>query len=101
MSMSSVQLLGLFAAVFSALLASLALVVLSVSAYRRSRHRSFTSAAVGFGLVTIGLSIEIVYQLFVRGPYLLGGGEVVGLQTAERFVVAAGLLVLLYSIVRY
>jgi hypothetical protein len=101
MSMSSVQLLGLSAAVLAALLASLALVVLSVSAYRRSQRRSFTSAALGFGLVTVGLSIEIVYQLFVKGPYVLSGGEIVGLQTAERFVVAAGLVLLLYSIVRY
>lgn len=99
--MSLTQLLGLSAAVLAGLVASLALVVLSVSAYRRNRHRSFTSAALGFGLITVGLSIEIAYQLFVRGPYFLSGGEIIGLQTVERFVIAAGLLTLLYSIVRY
>jgi hypothetical protein len=78
-----------------------ALAVLSVSAYRRNRRRAFVSGALGFGLVAIGTSIEIAYALFVRGPYYLSGGEIVGLQTIERLVIAAGLLALFYSIVRY
>lgn len=75
--------------------------VLSVLAYRREQHRRFVGAIIGFGLISAGMMIEIVYQLWIESPYYLIGLELIQLQLIEKLVVAAGLFALIYSLVRY
>lgn len=99
--LSSAELIGLSVAAIIVVIANMALVVIRFLSYKRTRRRAFMSATLGFGLIAIGVSIEVAYEIVVTGPYYLLSTEIVRLQAVERFVIAAGLLVLLYSIVRY
>lgn len=75
---------------------------LSYYAYRANRHsRSFRSATVGFGLLTLGMAVEPVYQMGIRGDYNLGGRELLALQTIEGVLLGVGLGMLFYSIYRH
>lgn len=75
---------------------------LSLLAYRRDPGtRSFALAAGGFGAVTVGVLVEAIYEIGVRGSYELGGRELLGLHTVEGLLVGLGLAVLFYSIQRY
>lgn len=77
------------------------LMVLSLLAYRREQHRTFVWAILGFGLISVGSVIELVYQLWIKSPYYLSGMELIQLQAIEKLVIAAGLFMLIYSLVRH
>jgi len=80
---------------------TLGLVLTGLSCYAYStggRRRSFRNATVGFGLLTLGMAVEPIYQFGVRGDYHLGGRELLALQTVEGLLLAAGLGMLFYSI---
>ena len=78
-----------------------AFVVLSYLAARRRRRRSYRIATVGFGFVVLGGLVEPVYQLSVRGDYVLTRDELLLLQSGETFTLAIGLGVLFYAITRH
>ncbi|WP_160134794.1 DUF7521 family protein [Halococcus salsus] len=82
-------------------LAGSVLATISYLAYRRERDRSFQFAALGFGLVTAGNLVIVVYQVGVKGSFLLGGLELLRIQTLSGVLVVVGLLSLLYSLYRY
>lgn len=71
---------------------------LSLSAYRRSRERSFGIAVIGFGLITVGGIADIVYELGIRQSYDLGGRELLALHTVQGVIIALGLAALFYSL---
>lgn len=75
--------------------------MLSLLAYRRSGTPSFQGAAVGFGLITAGSLVELVYQIVLRRSYELPGRELLVLQTVEGLLIAAGLAALFYSLKNY
>lgn len=72
--------------------------VLSALAYRRSGTPSFRGAAAGFGLITAGSLVELVYQVVLRRGYELPGRELLVLQTFEGVLIAAGLAALFFSL---
>lgn len=75
---------------------------LSYYAYRANgQHRSFRSATIGFGLLTLGMAVEPAYQVGIRGDYNLGGRELLALQTIEGVLLGVGLGMLFYSIYRH
>lgn len=72
---------------------------LSYFAYRSSQYRpSLRTAAVGFGLITIGGLVAPAYQLGFRGAYALSGRELLAVQSVEGLFLAAGLGTLFYSV---
>jgi hypothetical protein len=73
---------------------------LSYRAYRRAGEGTFRTAAVGFGLITLGSVGEGVYELGIRG-YDLSGRELLALHTVEGPVIAVGLATLFYSLTQY
>ncbi|RBI63773.1 hypothetical protein DMJ13_04420 [halophilic archaeon] len=73
-------------------------VVLSALAFRRERKRSMLGAVVGFTLIAVGLLIEVVYEMSIKGSVFLSGKEVVRLQTVEAVTVLAGFFALLVSV---
>lgn len=77
------------------------LAVISYLAYRRERDRSFQIAALGFGLVTAGNLVIVVYQIGIKRSFLLGGIELLRVQTVSGTLVVLGLVSLLYSLYRY
>lgn len=78
------------------------LTTLSYYAYRTGDRRpSLRDATVGFGLLTLGVSIEPLYQLGVEGTHVLASDQNITLQLIEGAVVSLGLLVLFSSIYRY
>ncbi|WP_449271540.1 DUF7521 family protein [Haloferax sulfurifontis] len=78
------------------------LTLLSYYAYRQNRHRpSFRNATLGFGLLTLGMLVEPVYQLWLKGDYNLTGRELLALQTIEGVFLGLGFLMLFYSIYRH
>lgn len=77
------------------------LMAVSYEAYRRWNRPTLRMAAVGFGLVTLGAILEAVYQLGIRQTYYVTGLELLGLQIAESLLITAGLLALVYSLLRY
>lgn len=75
------------------------LTTLSFYAYRvHERRSSFLLSTVGFGVLTIGGIVEPLYQLGLKGDYLISGRELLVLQTIEGVFVAIGLGFLFYSI---
>lgn len=74
------------------------LAVISYLAYRREARRSLRTASAGFALLTVGSVVIPVYQSFVSRSYVLGGVELLRLQTVQTTLVALGLLVLVYSL---
>ena len=77
------------------------LATISYLAHRRESDRSFLIAAFGFACVTIGNLVIVVYQIGVKGSFLLGGIELLRVQTLSGMLVVVGLLSLLYSLYRY
>lgn len=75
--------------------------VLSYLAYRREDKRSLWVAGFGFGLVTTGGLIAVIYQFGVRRTYFVSNRELLSLQTIQAFVLAIGLLALVYSLTKY
>ncbi len=78
-----------------------ALTVLSYRAYRRLDRPPLRTAALGFGVITLGTLVEAVYELGIRGSYELTGRELLTLHTVEGAFIAAGLAALFYSLARY
>ena len=79
-------------------------IITSVSyyAYRGSeRKTSLRNATIGFGLLTIGIAIEPVYQVGIEGTHVLASDQNISLQLIEGAVISLGLLVLFSSIYRY
>ncbi len=75
------------------------LTTLSYYAYRvNGREQSFRTSTLGFGVLTVGGVVEPVYQLGLRGDYLITGRELLVLQTIEGVFLAVGLGLLFYSI---
>lgn len=74
------------------------LTVLSFRAYLRVRRDTLRFASAGFGLVTIGGLLDLIYQLFIRGDYHLGGRELLGLQAVESLTITVGLVVIFWSV---
>lgn len=74
---------------------------LSYRAYRRTRTASFRIAAAGFALITVGALVEAVYELGIRGTYVLGGRELLTLHTVEGILIGLGLAGLFYSLHRH
>lgn len=78
-----------------------ALAVISYAAYRREQERSFQMAALGFVFITFGNLLIVIYQVGVKGSYLLGGLELLRIQTIQGTLVLFGLALLVYSLYRY
>lgn len=78
-----------------------ALTVIAFIAYRREGLTAFLLVTVGFGLVTLGTVVEILYELGVKGIHITGltafGRELLFLRTVEGVLIAAGLVILIYS----
>lgn len=75
---------------------------LSYYAYRGGEKRtSLRNATIGFGLLTLGIAIEPVYQVGVEGTHVLASDQNITLQLIEGAVISMGLLVLFFSIYRY
>lgn len=72
--------------------------ILSLRAYLRSRNTSFGTAMAGFGLITVGGIIDIIYELGIRNSYELPGRELLALHTVQGVVIAAGLATLFVSL---
>lgn len=78
------------------------LTVLSYVAYHQSDGRtSYLFATSGFGAVVLGGLVEPVYELVVRGDPNLNSTELLWLQTGEGILIAGGLGLLFYAIVRH
>jgi hypothetical protein len=77
------------------------LTALSYRAFLRLREPTLRLASVGFGLVTIGGLLELVYQFGYRQDYHLAGRELLALQTVESLTITAGLVVIFYALSRY
>lgn len=75
--------------------------ILSLRAYHRSHSTSFRTASVGFGLITIGGLIDIIYELGIRQSYELPGRELLALHTVQGVIIAAGLATLFISLHRH
>ena len=75
--------------------------ILSLRAYQRSRNNSFGTASVGFGLITVGGLIDIIYELGIRQSYELPGRELLALHTVQGVIIAAGLATLFISLHRH
>lgn len=75
---------------------------LSYYAYRSGeKNTSLRNATIGFGMLTLGIAIEPVYQLGVEGTHVLASDQNTTLQLIEGTVISLGLLVLFFSIYRY
>lgn len=75
------------------------LTTLSYYAYRvNGRKPSFRHSTIGFGILTLGGVVEPIYQLGLRGDYMISGRELLALQSIEGAFVALGLALLFYSI---
>lgn len=75
---------------------------LSCYAYRSSeKNTSLRNATMGFGMLTVGIAIEPVYQLGIEGTHVLASDQNITLQLIEGTVISLGLLILFFSIYRY
>lgn len=74
---------------------------LSFYVYYVGRRRSFRDATAGFGILTLGMSVEPVYQLGVRDEIAPSGRELLALQTVEGVLLGVGFALLFYSIYRH
>jgi hypothetical protein len=75
---------------------------ISYYAYRMGDGKtSLRNATVGFGLITLGVAIEPIYQLGIEGTYVLASEQNVTLQAIEGTILSLGFLVLFFSIYRY
>ena len=78
------------------------LTAITYLAYRQSRGRtSYRGATIGFGFIVLGGLVEPLYQLGVKGDYLLDGTELLLLQTGEGILITLGLRLLFYAIIHH
>jgi len=75
------------------------LTLLSAAAYRRRGDRTFVYGTLGFGTVTAGSILELLYELLVKQSQELTTADVLALRTGESVIVGVGLLLLFYSLV--
>lgn len=69
----------------------LVITVLGVRAYRRKRAAHLRNAAIGFGIVTLGVFVE-------GGLYHAAGYDLVTVHIVESLVVSVGFIVILDSL---
>lgn len=74
---------------------------LSFVAYRREKTSALKRAIVGFLLIGVGLVVEIVYAILIKGDFFLTEMEVIRLQLIEGVIIVGGFTALLYSISGY
>lgn len=82
----------------------LAAIITAVSyyAYRSGEPKpSLRNATVGFGLLTLGIALEPLYQISIQGSHVLASEQNVTLQLIEGAVFSLGLLLLFSSIYWY
>lgn len=78
------------------------LTTLSYYAYRSGEKKtSLRNATAGFGLLTIGIAIEPIYQVGIEGTHVLASDQKITLQLIEGSVISLGFLLLFFSIYRY
>lgn len=77
------------------------LAALSLRAYLRFDRGPLGVAALGFGLITVGSLVEVVYEVGIRGSFFLTQRELLTLHSVEGVLIALGLAALFYSIRRY
>ena len=77
------------------------LATISSLAYRREGDRSFLVATLGFVATTGGVLTIATYQTMVKRSYVLGGVELLRLQTIQGILILLGFSTLLYSLYRY
>lgn len=78
------------------------LTVLTYFAYRRSERRtSYRLATVGFGCVVLGGLVDPVYLLLTPGDTYLHSSELLVMQAGESILIAMGLGLLFYAILRH
>jgi hypothetical protein len=83
------------------LVLGMALVGVSVAAYRRTDERAFATAAAGFACITLGSIVEAIYELGVRQSFALSSRELLITHAVEGVLVAIGLATLFYSLWRH
>jgi TRAP-type C4-dicarboxylate transport system permease small subunit len=84
---------NLLVLVFGGILAAVSYVT-----YRRKGSSHFGYAALGFSFVTLGGVTELLYQVGWKQSYLLGGRELLAVQSVEALLMGIGLGLLFYSI---
>lgn len=75
--------------------------ILSFLSYRREKTPALKRAVGGFLCIALGLIIEILYVIFVKGSLFLTSLEIIRLQLVEGGFLIAGFLLLLYAISGY
>lgn len=90
----AVNFLGVFLSAF--------ITALSYYAYRTGeRNVSLRNATVGFGLLTLGIAVEPIYQMGIERTHVLASDQNITLQLMEGAIISLGLLVIFFSIYRY
>lgn len=79
----------------------LGLATLSFLSYRRERTPALRRAVVGFLCITVGLLIEIMYEIVLKQSFFLTDLEIIRLQMVEGGFLIAGFLFLLYAVSGY
>lgn len=75
---------------------------LSYLAYRDAASpRSFRWSTLGFALITVGSTVEPVYQFGIRRDFDIGAAEILRLQALEGVFIALGLILLFASVYGY
>jgi hypothetical protein len=74
---------------------------LSYRAYLRVHERALRLASIGFGFITVGGLLEVVYQFGIRRDYHLAGRESLALQTTESMIITIGLVIIFYAVTQY
>jgi hypothetical protein len=65
------------------------------------RDRALVNATIGFALITLGMTMEPLYQLGIRWSHVLASEQNVLLQILEGTVFALGFLILFLSTFRH
>lgn len=80
------------------------LTVIAFVAYRREDHSAFLLVSAGFGFLTLGTLVEILYELSAKEVHVTGltafGRELFLLRTVEGILIVAGLALLILSFKR-
>lgn len=80
------------------LLLGTVLAVISYRAYRRERESSLLVVAAGFALLTLGTVVEALYEAGFNGGVPLFGKQLFLLRAIEGLLLAAGLVLFIYSL---
>lgn len=78
------------------------LLVLSILAYyQNTRVTSYRLSSIGFGFIVLGGIVSPVYRLLIRSDYHLNAHQRLLLQSGESILLAVGLGLLFYAIMRH